>query len=83
VVRNGSSVKVTQIAFPESMNAAVYATGPYASRGSNPTANTADDIFRDSVRSELASVSGDPASAHSRLYRCDRVKTNISRGVRL
>jgi len=63
VVRNGSSVKVTQIAFPESMNAAVYATGVYASRGSNPTANAADDIFRDSVSSELASVSGNPASA--------------------
>jgi len=45
VVRNGSSVKVTQIAFPESMNAAVYATSAYASRGSNPTANSADDIF--------------------------------------
>jgi hypothetical protein len=63
VVRNGSSVKVTQLAFPESMNAAVYATGAYASRGSNPTANAADDIFRDSISSELASVSGNPASA--------------------
>lgn len=63
VVRNGSSVKVTQIAFPESMNAAVYATGVYASRGSNPTANTSDDVFRDSVSSELASVSGNPTSA--------------------
>jgi len=63
VVRNGSSVKVTQIAFPESMNAAVYATSAYASRGSNPTANSADDIFRDSVGSELASVSGDPVGA--------------------
>lgn len=63
VVRNGSSVKVTQIAFPESTNAAVYATGAYASRGSNPTANTADDIFRDSISSEVASVSGNSASA--------------------
>jgi protocatechuate 3,4-dioxygenase beta subunit len=63
VVRNGASVKVTQIAFPESTNAAVYATGVYAARGSNPTANTSDDIFRDSVNSELASVSGSPASS--------------------
>ena len=63
VVRNGSSVKVTQIAFPESTNTAVYATGVYAGRGSNPTANTADDIFRDSVNSELASVTGSPASS--------------------
>src|SRR4051812_5260753 len=30
VVRNGSSLKVTQIAFPESVNSAVYANGVYA-----------------------------------------------------
>ena len=58
VVRNGSSVKVTQIAFPESINAAVYATGVYAARGGNPTSNASDDVFRDGVSSELASVSG-------------------------
>ena len=32
VVRNGASVKVTQIAFPESVNNAVYGTGVYAPR---------------------------------------------------
>jgi protocatechuate 3,4-dioxygenase beta subunit len=47
VARNGVSVKVTQIAFPESVNAAVYATGVYASRGSNPTSNARDGIFAD------------------------------------
>jgi protocatechuate 3,4-dioxygenase beta subunit len=62
VVRNGASVKVTQIAFPESINAAVYGTGVYASRGSNPTSNTRDGIFADSLNSELATVSGDPAT---------------------
>jgi protocatechuate 3,4-dioxygenase beta subunit len=61
VVRNGASVKVTQIAFPEATNAAVYATGVYASRGSNPTSNVRDGIFADSLDSELATVSGDPA----------------------
>jgi hypothetical protein len=30
VVRSGSSVKVTRIAFPESVNAAVYGSGVYA-----------------------------------------------------
>ena len=62
VVRNGTSVKVTQIAFPESTNAAVYGSGIYTSRGQNPTSNARDDIFADSLSSELATVSGDAAS---------------------
>lgn len=61
VVRNGVSAKVTQIAFPEPTNAAVYGTGVYASRGANPTANARDGIFADSLSSELATVAGDPA----------------------
>ena len=69
VVRNGASVKVTQIAFPESTNNAVYATGVYASRGSNPTTNTRDNIFADSLNSELATVSGDPAGGLSATFR--------------
>ena len=62
VTRNGVSSKVTQIAFPESTNAAVYGTGVYASRGANPTSNTQDGIFADSLNSELAAVSGDAAT---------------------
>ena len=69
VVRNGVSSKVTQIAFPESVNAAVYATGVYASRGSNPTANARDGIFADSLDSELASVSGDAANGYAATFR--------------
>ena len=69
VVRNGASVKATQIAFPESVNDAVYGTGVYASRGSNPTRNTADGIFADSINSELASISGDAASALTATFR--------------
>ncbi len=69
VVRNGSSVKVTQIAFPESANATVYATGVYAARGSNPTSNARDNIFADSIDSELATVSGDPASGLTATFR--------------
>src|SRR3954467_15822588 len=49
VVRNGASAKVTQIAFPEAVNAAVYASGVYAARGTNPTSNTRDGIFADSL----------------------------------
>jgi protocatechuate 3,4-dioxygenase beta subunit len=69
VVRNGSSVKVSQIAFPESVNAAVYRTGVYASRGSNPTSNGGDGIFADSLASELAQVTGDAATGLSATFR--------------
>ena len=69
VSRNGSSLKVTQIAFPESTNATVYATGVYAARGSNPTSNARDNIFADSIDSELATVSGDPASGVTASFR--------------
>lgn len=69
VTRNGSSLKATQIAFPEATNAAVYATGVYASRGSNPTSNSSDAIFRDSLDSETATVTGDPASGLSATFR--------------
>jgi protocatechuate 3,4-dioxygenase beta subunit len=68
VVRNGASAKVTQIAFPESANAAVYGTGVYASRGRNPTSNTSDMVFADSVNSEIAVVTGDPASGMSATF---------------
>jgi protocatechuate 3,4-dioxygenase beta subunit len=38
----------SQFAFPEAINAAVYAT-PLYTRGANPTSNAADGIFRDSA----------------------------------
>jgi protocatechuate 3,4-dioxygenase beta subunit len=69
VARNGVSVKVTQIAFPESVNAAVYATGVYASRGTNPTTNARDGIFADSLDSELATVTGDATSGYTATFR--------------
>jgi protocatechuate 3,4-dioxygenase beta subunit len=65
VTQNGRSLKVTQIAFPESTNAEVYGTGVYASRGSNPTTNARDGIFADSLSSELATVSGSPSSGYT------------------
>lgn len=68
VTRNGASVKGTQLAFPESANAAVYGTGVYAPRGQNPTSNTRDGIFADSLDAELATVSGDPASGMSATF---------------
>jgi protocatechuate 3,4-dioxygenase beta subunit len=66
---NGALLKTTQIAFPESVNAAVYASGVYASRGQNPTPNTRDGIFADSLDSELATISGSPSAGYLATFR--------------
>jgi protocatechuate 3,4-dioxygenase beta subunit len=68
VTINGRSVKATQMAFPESINAAVYATGVYASRGANPMSNASDGIFADSLSSELVTPVGDPVSGYTALF---------------
>lgn len=69
VALNGASVKVTQIGFPESINTAVYATGVYAPRGANPTSNAGDNVFADSISSELAAVTGDPTNGYTATFR--------------
>ena len=53
---SGRSVKVTQIAFPEDVTAAVYRTGVYASKGQNPTTNARDNVFSDGVSEELVAL---------------------------
>jgi protocatechuate 3,4-dioxygenase beta subunit len=60
----GASRKVTQIAFPESVNDAVHRSGVYASRGINPIVNMADGILADSLAAEIVTPSGDPASGY-------------------
>jgi protocatechuate 3,4-dioxygenase beta subunit len=65
VTQNGVSRKVTQMAFPESVNNSVYATGTYASRGSNPMSNLSDGIFADSLSSELVTPTGSAASGYT------------------
>src|SRR6185436_3226879 len=65
---NGRSIKVTQIAFPETINNTVYAQGVYARRGSNPTSNQSDGIFADSLSSELVTPSGSPSSGYTASY---------------
>ena len=65
VTINGTSRKVTQIAFPESVNASVYSTGVYAARGSNPTSNLADGIFADSLAAELVTPTGDATNGYT------------------
>ena len=68
VVRNNQSLKVTQIAFPESINNTVHASGVYASRGTNPTSNLSDGIFADSLASELVTPSGSPSSGYTATF---------------
>ena len=65
VTVSGRSVKATQIAFAESVNAAVHGTGIYASRGQNPLANTADGIFADSLSAEIVTPAGSPGSGYA------------------
>ena len=59
VTVNGRSVKVTQIAFPRDITAAVYRTGVYASSGQNPTTNARDNVFSDGMSEELVTLVGD------------------------
>jgi protocatechuate 3,4-dioxygenase beta subunit len=65
---NGRSVKATQIAFPDNVTSAVYATGEYATKGQNPTSNATDMVFSDGVASEMAAVSGDPVSGFNATF---------------
>jgi protocatechuate 3,4-dioxygenase beta subunit len=62
---NGRSLKVTQIAFPENVSAAVYASGVYASKGQNPISNASDNVFADGVDTQLATLSGDVTSGYT------------------
>jgi protocatechuate 3,4-dioxygenase beta subunit len=64
----GRSVKVTQIAFPENVTAAVYASGVYAAKGQNPTSNASDMVFADGVQSELATLVGSPTSGYTAAF---------------
>lgn len=55
----GTSLKVTQIAFPTDICNTVYTTATdFYTRGTQDTSNTNDNVFSDSLASELATVSG-------------------------
>ena len=62
---DGRSVKVTQVAFPESVSAQVYRTGVYAAKGQNPTRNASDMVFSDGTSTEMATLAGDAASGYT------------------
>ena len=52
VYRGSSLLKTTQVAFPESISAAVYGTGVYAPKGQNPTTNARDNVFSDGTSTD-------------------------------
>lgn len=54
----GVSKLITQIAFPETINNTVYSTSSLYTKGLADTSNTRDNIFSDSLSSELATLSG-------------------------
>ncbi len=60
-----ASIKTTQMAFPPDVNATVYASGVYASRGDNPTSNASDMVFSDGDEHELATMSGDTTNGYT------------------
>lgn len=55
---NGTSLKITQIAFPEGTGSAVAAVNGYAKGMSGYTINATDNVFSDGVALELATVTG-------------------------
>ena len=61
---SGTSLLVTQIAFPEDVSKVVYAQGVYASRGQADTKNASDGIFSDGVSNELATLTGSPSAGY-------------------
>jgi len=65
VYLNGAVVKTTQVAFPETVSAAVYRTGVYASHGQNSTTNSSDNVFSDGTDHELAALAGDTSSGYT------------------
>lgn len=56
--KNGKSLLISQIAFPEDKSHEVYAQGVYKDHGQPDTSNTSDHVFNDSIANELAAVSG-------------------------
>jgi protocatechuate 3,4-dioxygenase beta subunit len=68
VTMNGSSIKTTQIAFPETINATVHGSAAYASQGQKPIANASDGNFADSLASELDTPTGNISSGYATTF---------------
>ncbi len=56
--KEGKSLLVTQIAFPEEISKQVYSQGVYAAHGFPDTSNANDNVFNDSIANELGVLTG-------------------------
>jgi protocatechuate 3,4-dioxygenase beta subunit len=65
VYRNASNIKTTQIAFPEDVTRAVYATGVYAAKGQSSTTNAGDMVFADGTSQQMATLTGNTTSGYT------------------
>lgn len=62
---SGTSLLVTQIAFPTDVCNTVYTTATnFYTRGTQDTANNRDNVFADSLASELATITGSVAQGY-------------------
>ena len=61
----GTSLLITQIAFPTDVCDTVYTTASdYTAHGKQDTANTADQVFSDSLANELSTVTGSVSAGY-------------------
>ena len=62
----GSSLLVTQIAFPTDVCNTVYSTATqFYTRGTQDTSNTSDNVFSDSLTYELAAIAGNVTDGYT------------------
>jgi protocatechuate 3,4-dioxygenase beta subunit len=61
---SGTSLLVTQIAFPEDVSKVVYSQGVYASKGQADTTNARDNVFGDGVTNEMSTVTGSVSAGY-------------------
>ena len=63
---SGTSLLVTQIAFPTDVCNTVYTTATnYYTRGTQDTSNASDNVFSDSLASELATITGSVSAGYT------------------
>lgn len=56
--KNGRSLLVTQVAFPEDVSKNVYSSALYSAHGQADTPNERDNVFSDSLSEQMGTISG-------------------------
>jgi len=59
----------TQVAFPDTLNTAVYKTSLYSAHGQNTIVNASDQVFSDSYNSELLTISGNTTDGYTATFK--------------